>query len=46
MAEGVEDAETWRLLAALGCDQAQGYYLSHPLPADAAEEWLRARAAC
>ena len=33
VAEGVEDEETWRRLAGLGCDLAQGYYLSRPLPA-------------
>jgi hypothetical protein len=32
-AEGVEDRETWDRLVALGCDRAQGYYLSRPLPA-------------
>ncbi len=34
VAEGVEDSETWDLLATLGCDTAQGYYLSRPLPPD------------
>ncbi len=34
VAEGIEDRETFRLLAALGCDQAQGYYLSKPQPFD------------
>jgi diguanylate cyclase (GGDEF)-like protein len=33
VAEGVEDQATLRLLAALGCDAAQGYYLSPPVPA-------------
>jgi hemerythrin-like metal-binding protein len=33
--EGVEDAETWALLAQLGADQAQGYYMSRPVPAEA-----------
>ncbi|MEO6204937.1 MAG: EAL domain-containing protein [Mycobacteriales bacterium] len=32
VAEGVEDEATWTRLAALGCDQAQGWFLSHPLP--------------
>jgi predicted signal transduction protein with EAL and GGDEF domain len=45
VAEGVEDAETWARLAALGCDFAQGYHLSRPLPADRLAEWLRARGA-
>jgi diguanylate cyclase (GGDEF)-like protein/PAS domain S-box-containing protein len=41
VAEGVEDAGTWRRLAAIGCDQAQGYYLCVPLPAEDFTEWLR-----
>jgi diguanylate cyclase (GGDEF)-like protein len=32
-AEGVEDKRTLERLAALGCNAAQGYYLSRPLPA-------------
>ncbi len=32
VAEGVEDHHTWNLLACLGCDGAQGYYISRPLP--------------
>jgi diguanylate cyclase (GGDEF)-like protein len=34
VAEGVEDADAWRALAAAGCTLAQGYHLSRPLPAD------------
>lgn len=34
VAEGVEDAETLRALAQLGCDEAQGYFLQVPVPAD------------
>ncbi len=33
VAEGVEDVETCQALAGLGCDVAQGYYVSRPLPA-------------
>jgi diguanylate cyclase (GGDEF)-like protein len=33
VAEGVEGAETWVKLIALGCDVAQGHYLSKPRPA-------------
>ena len=34
VAEGIEDETTFQLLAALGCDYAQGYYLSKPQPFD------------
>ena len=30
VAEGVESEDAWRHLEALGCDFAQGYYLSPP----------------
>jgi EAL domain-containing protein (putative c-di-GMP-specific phosphodiesterase class I) len=33
-AEGIETADQWEQLRALGCDLGQGYYLSPPLPAD------------
>src|SRR5260370_35873582 len=33
IAEGVEDQATWDLLVELGCDLAQGYHMSRPLPA-------------
>lgn len=33
VAEGVESAKQLAFLEALGCDQAQGYYFSRPLPA-------------
>jgi diguanylate cyclase (GGDEF)-like protein len=41
VAEGVEDRITWDALAALGCDIAQGYYLSRPLPGLQLTAWLR-----
>jgi EAL domain-containing protein (putative c-di-GMP-specific phosphodiesterase class I) len=34
VAEGVETAEALKTMSAMGCDVAQGYYLSRPLPAD------------
>jgi diguanylate cyclase (GGDEF)-like protein len=33
VAEGIEDAETLDLLSELGCDLAQGFYISRPMPA-------------
>jgi diguanylate cyclase (GGDEF)-like protein/PAS domain S-box-containing protein len=39
-AEGVEDAETLRRLEEMGCDLAQGYYISHAVPAAALMTWL------
>jgi len=43
VAEGVESEDAWRQLEALGCDFAQGYYLSRPLPAEAATRMIRER---
>jgi diguanylate cyclase (GGDEF)-like protein len=41
VAEGVESAEAWTFLQELGCDLAQGYYCSRPLPATELEHWAR-----
>jgi diguanylate cyclase (GGDEF)-like protein len=40
IAEGVETQAAWTKLAALGCDYAQGYYISRPLEADRATAFL------
>ncbi len=40
IAEGVEDAEAWRILKELGCDMAQGYYVSPPLPDGEFQDWF------
>lgn len=41
VAEGVEGAVTWAKLVALGCDVAQGHYLSRPRPAEEITPLLR-----
>jgi diguanylate cyclase (GGDEF)-like protein len=33
VAEGVENADTLELLTSMGCDEAQGFHMSRPLPA-------------
>jgi len=43
IAEGVESEGQRDLLHALGCDEIQGYWLSRPLPADAAQAFLVAQ---
>ncbi len=45
VAEGVECAPVWQRLAELGCDQAQGYYVSRPLPADEFLRWVESASA-
>jgi diguanylate cyclase (GGDEF)-like protein len=42
VAEGVETEETLSRLVALGCDMAQGFCLSQPVPADELTQWLAA----
>jgi diguanylate cyclase (GGDEF)-like protein len=44
IAEGVEDSSTFEHLAGLGCDMAQGYCISRPIPADQFEGWKAASA--
>ncbi|MDB5959273.1 MAG: hypothetical protein JWP59_567 [Massilia sp.] len=40
VAEGIESEAVWRLLAALGCDQGQGYFMSRPIPGDKLAAWI------
>jgi diguanylate cyclase (GGDEF)-like protein/PAS domain S-box-containing protein len=40
VAEGVESAVHLQALAGMGCDMAQGYYMSRPLPADHIPSWM------
>jgi diguanylate cyclase (GGDEF)-like protein/PAS domain S-box-containing protein len=39
VAEGVEDHGTWELLGRVGCDMAQGYFLSKPVAAERILDW-------
>ena len=40
VAEGVETAQVWAMLAEFGCDLAQGYLMSHAVPIEALHELL------
>ena len=40
VAEGVENDITYTELKHRGCDQAQGYYMSRPVPSAELEHWL------
>jgi EAL domain-containing protein (putative c-di-GMP-specific phosphodiesterase class I) len=41
IAEGVESTEHVEALLALGCDHAQGYFFSRPVPAEVALDLVR-----
>jgi diguanylate cyclase (GGDEF)-like protein len=41
VAEGVETAESWELLRQMGCDMAQGFFISAPLPGREIAHWVR-----
>ncbi|MGN6828524.1 putative bifunctional diguanylate cyclase/phosphodiesterase [Paucibacter sp. M5-1] len=40
VAEGVETGKAWKLLAELGCDEGQGYFIGRPVPASQFMDWL------
>jgi len=40
VAEGVESDTAWDMLNNLGCDSAQGFHVSHPLPEKHFASWL------
>ena len=44
MAEGVETEDAFTQLRKLGCDEAQGFLMSRPIPAEAFTAWLASRA--
>jgi EAL domain-containing protein (putative c-di-GMP-specific phosphodiesterase class I)/GGDEF domain-containing protein len=41
VAEGVETREALDFLADAACDEVQGYFISHPVPVDTLDDWLR-----
>jgi len=41
VAEGIEGMEQWSALRELGCDEAQGYLISRPIPHSALIAWVR-----
>ncbi len=42
VAEGVESEAVWNILARMGCDQGQGYFMSRPIAADQLPAWVSA----
>jgi len=40
-AEGIENAQTLEYLRGIGCDIAQGYYISRPVPEGEILQWMR-----
>jgi diguanylate cyclase (GGDEF)-like protein/PAS domain S-box-containing protein len=40
VAEGTADQEIWNALSELDCDEAQGHFISPPIPADDFMNWL------
>jgi diguanylate cyclase (GGDEF)-like protein len=42
VAEGVEDLSAWNALRKLGCDDAQGFFMSKPLDPRTLAYWIRA----
>jgi diguanylate cyclase (GGDEF)-like protein len=43
VAEGIEDARQWQLLATMGCDLAQGFFVAPALRSTELERWLTER---
>lgn len=40
VAEGIESEAVWQLLADMGCDQGQGYFMSRPIPLHQLFNWI------
>jgi diguanylate cyclase (GGDEF)-like protein/PAS domain S-box-containing protein len=41
LAEGVESTDQGRLLLQLGCENAQGFFIARPMPAEQVPNWLK-----
>jgi diguanylate cyclase (GGDEF)-like protein len=41
VAEGMESTKSWKLLAGLRCDEAQGFLIAKPMPAEQFAAWAR-----
>lgn len=41
IAEGVEDQASWDRLKEMGCDSAQGYFMSRPLTVEQLADWMQ-----
>jgi diguanylate cyclase (GGDEF)-like protein len=41
VAEGLETLKAWALLASLGCDEGQGYFICKPMPQDQFIAWAQ-----
>ncbi len=41
VAEGVESAKSWKLLASLSCDEVQGFFIAKPMPGAQFANWAR-----
>ena len=39
-AEGLEEEAAWTMLAGLGCDVAQGYWIAKPMPSEQFPDWV------
>ena len=46
VAEGVENSMAWDMLDSLGCDTAQGFHISKPLPDNHFSDWLSSSGHC
>ena len=44
VAEGVEDAESWRTVRDVGCDVGQGFFFARPMRSENLIAWIRERA--